>query len=248
VSDDDVGAAIPRLRNPWLSKLLKTQWLGILSILISGVALYLTYFWKPDDLVVYFRFANPNEIGTSQLHLNYIFSNSGKTPAFIEDVSLTEVFYQSNADGSAIPNMDICKDESIQTPTFVALMQPALQSQPMLHQKEGWYSRLYTPKTIYSGGIQSPFSSLNIDVGAQRAISAVYEMDAIDWNKFNVVLLCPVIRFFDSSGHPSTAICDGFQGDQFLIEKNGPKGTRSSPAGLARLLPTSSSNCRIAAY
>ena len=251
MTDDDVGAAIPRLRNPWLSKFLKAQWLALLGILISLstlTAYCINYFWRPDDLVVYFRFIDPNEIGTNQLHLNYIFSNAGKTPAFIEDVSLTEVFYQSNADGRTIPNMDICKDETIQTPAIVAFMQPAFQSQPISHPKGGWYSRLYTPKTIYSGSVQSPFSSLNIDAGAQRAISAVYEMDAIDWNKFNVVLLCPVIRFFDSSGHPSTAICDGFQGDQFPIEKNGPKGTRTTPGGLARLLPTSVSNCRIAFY
>lgn len=88
------------------------------------------------------------------------------------------------------------------------------------------------------GGVQSPFSSINIDAGAQRAISAEYEMDAIDWNKFDVVLLCPVVRFFDSSGRPSTAICDGFQSDQLLPEA-GPKGTRATPAGQARLLPTS---------
>src|SRR5271165_4119462 len=120
VTDDDVGVAIPRLRNPWLSKLLKIQWLGLLSILISLATLYLTYFWKPDDLVVYFRFVDPKEIDTNQLHLNYIFSNVGKTPTFIEDVSLTEVFYQSAADASTIPNMDICKDVSILTPYVVA--------------------------------------------------------------------------------------------------------------------------------
>jgi hypothetical protein len=246
VTDDDVGATIPRLRNPWLSRLLKTQWLGLLSILISLATLFLTYFWKPDDLVVYFRFVDPTEIGTGQLHLNYIFSNAGKTPAFIEDVSLTEVFYQSSGNGSTIPSLDICKDQSIETPTFAALGPPSVRSQPILHEKEGWYSKLYTPKMIYSGNIQSPFSSLNIDAGAQRAISAVYEMDAIDWNKFNIVLLCPVVRFFDSSGRPSTAICDGFQSEQLALGMG--KGTRTTPAGLARLLPTSGSNCHIAAF
>ena len=59
------------------------------------------------------------------------------------------------------------------------------------------YSRFYTPRIIYLGNVQSPFSSLSIDVGAQRAISAVFEMDSVDWNKSNVVLLCPIVRFFD---------------------------------------------------
>ena len=241
-----MGTAIPRLRNPWLNKLLKTQWLGLLSIVISLVTLYLTYFWKPDDLSVYFRFNDPNEVGTDQIHLNYIFSNAGKTPAFIEDVSLTEVFYQIDNNGRAIPNIDVCKDPSLPTPSFLALLPHDVHSQPF--NANGRYAKFYTAKTIYLGSVQSPFSSLNIDAGAQRAIAAVYEMDAIDWNKFDVVLLCPVIRFFDLSGRPFTAICNGFQSDQFRIVKDGPKGVRTTPGGLARLLPTSVSNCRTAAY
>jgi hypothetical protein len=249
VTNDDVGATILRLRNPWLRTLLKTQWLGLLSVLISLVTLYITNFWKPDDLVVYFRFMDPKEVGTNQLHLNYIFSNAGKTPVFIEDVSLTEVFYRSNEDdGRTIPNVDICKDENIRTPAIVAFLPTNVQSQPV-GTANGRYSKLYTPKTIYLGNVQSPFSSLNIEAGAQRAISAVYEMDAIDWTKSNVVLLCPIVRFFDSSGRPSTAICDGWQSDQFPVVKGGAKGTRDTSGGLeARLLPTSGSNCRIAAF
>jgi hypothetical protein len=244
---DDMAAAILRLRNPWLRTLLKTQWLGLLSVLISLVTLYLTYFWKPDDLVVYFRFVDPKELGTNQLHLNYIFSNAGKTPAFIEDVSLTEIFYENKGNASTVPSLDLCKDQSVETLTIVGLRPLAVQSLPTLHPQGGWYSRFYTPKTIYSGSVQSPFSSINIDAGAQRAISAVYEMDAIDWNKFNVVLLCPIVRFFDSSGRPSTAICDGFQSDQ-LVPETGPKGTRTTPAGQARLLPISGSNCQISPF
>jgi hypothetical protein len=244
---DDMGAAIPRLKNRWLGRFLKTQWVGVIS-LASLIAYCVYNFWKPDNLVVYFRFEDPKEVGTNQLHLNYIFSNAGKTPTFVEDVSLTEIFYQTNGDGRTMPNIDICRDQSIYTPSIAALLPANFRSEPTFYPKEGWYSRFYTPKTIYLGSTQSPFSSLNIDVGGQRAISAVYEMDAIDWNKFNVVLLCPIIRFFDSSGRPFTAICEGFQSDQFALEKAGPKGTRTAPGGLARLLPTSGSNCRIAPF
>jgi hypothetical protein len=151
VTNNDMGATI-RLRNPWMRTLLKTQWIGILSALISLITLYLTYFWKPDDLVVYFRFTDPQEVGTNQLHLSYIFSNAGKTPAFVEAVSLTEVFYQSNGNASTIPSLDICKDESIQTPTVAAFAPAAVRSLPMLHPPGGWYSRLYSPKAIYLDG------------------------------------------------------------------------------------------------
>jgi hypothetical protein len=251
---EDMDEDIPRLRNRWLRTTLRTQWVGVISLVIT-LASFIAYcvynFYKPDALVVYFRFTDPKEVGTNQLHLNYIFSNAGKNPVFIEDVNLTEVFYQSKEnDGRTIPSTDICKDPNIQTPALVAFLPPEVNSQPVV-DANGRYNKLYTPKTIYLGSVQSPFSSLNIDVGAQRAISAIYEMDAVDWNKFNVVLLCPIIRFFDSSGHQFTAICDGFQSDQFPVVKGGQKETRatSGTGGLeGRLLPTSGSNCRITPF
>jgi hypothetical protein len=239
---DNAGAPILRLRNPWLRNMLQTQWIGVLSLLVSLTTLVLTYFWKPDDLVAYFRFVNPGEIGTNQLHLNYIFSNAGKTPAFVEDVSITEVFYHSDAYSNTIPDMDICK--RTYTPSFVASIPSNIQSKP-IHFSEGWYAMFYRPKLVFVANTQSTFSSISIEADAQRAISTVYEMEAVDWSKFNVVLLCPVVRFFNSYGHPSTAICDGYQIDTLPMKNGGPNGTRGTPAGLARLLPTSGSNCHI---
>jgi hypothetical protein len=244
VMDNDLNAPI-RLKRPWLRTLVKTQWIGLLSVLISLVTLYLTYFWKPDDLVVYFRFSDPKEIGTNQLHLNYIFSNAGKTPVFIEDVSLDEVFYQRSGNVSMVPNLDICKNWKLQTPSLVAFEPSEIQSKAAFFPEERFYSAFRNPKMVYINNVQSPFPSINIEAGAQRAISAVYEMDAIDWSKFDVVLLCPIVRFFDSSGRPSTAVCDGFEGDQLPAGKDEPKGRRTTPAGIARLLPTSASNCHI---
>jgi hypothetical protein len=168
-----VGAAIPKLRKRWLGRTLKTQWVGMIT-LASFIAYCVYNFYKPDDLVVYFRFSDPKEVGANQLHLNYIFSNAGKTPAFIEDVSLTEVFYHEAEDGRTIPNIDICKYQNIQTPDINALMPTELKSKPALYSNEGRYGKLYTPKTIYLGSAPSPFSSLNIDVGGPRAIYAVY--------------------------------------------------------------------------
>lgn len=241
---DDITTSVKRLRNPWLRRLWQTQWIGVLSLLVSLATLILTYFWKPDDLVVYFRFVEPQEIGTNQVHLNYIFSNAGKTSVFIEDVSLVELFYHSNSSAWTIPNLDACKNDGIETPSLIAARPSVIQSLPTFHPKEQWYSMLYTPKSIFLGGVQSQFSSVNIDAGEQRAISTVYEMSPVDWSKFNVVLLCPIIRLFNSSGQPSTVICDGIQSDQFPPET----GTRYTPAALARLLPTSRTNCHISLF
>jgi hypothetical protein len=141
VTNDDLGATIPRLKSPWLKTFFRTQGLSFVVAVVSLLVTLAVNSWKPDDLVAYFRFADPKEVGTNQLHLNYIFSNAGKTPTFIEDVSLTEVFYQNKGNASATPSLDICKDQSIETPTLAALMPAAVRSIPLLH-REGWYSKL----------------------------------------------------------------------------------------------------------
>jgi hypothetical protein len=245
---DDMSATVPRLRSRWLTKLLKNQWFGLLSLLVSLATLYLTFFWKPDDLVVYFRFAEPNEIGNNQLHLNYIFSNAGRTPVFIEDIGLTEVFYE---------RMIIIIRQSIIS-IFAKLRHCTLQGMFRCFQEIFKLSQLILRKDgivsfiaqiqYYVANSQSPSSSININAGERRAISTVYKMDTIDWDKFNNVVLCPVVRLFSSSGHPSTAICNGFEVDKSSDEKDGQKGTRAILYGLARLLPTSQSDCRIDAF
>ena len=90
------------------------------------------------------------------------------------------------------------KIQDIQTPALVAFLPPDVNSQPVV-DANGRYNKLYTPKTIYLGSVQSPFSSLNIDVGAQRAISAIYEMDAVDLEQIQCRFAMPdyqVFQFF----------------------------------------------------
>jgi hypothetical protein len=221
--------------NPWLRELFKNQWVGIVSAIIALGTFYLSNFWKREDLVVYFRF-NPEELSMPRLNLIYIFSNAGKTSIFIEDVGIEEVVYHSNAYSNTEPDMDICKkvllwDFTSSKPTVVSFPQ-------------GWLVALYHPKSAFVSNNQSLFSSTNVEAGAQLGISTVYDLRTIDWNKFNVALFCPVLRFYNSAGKPSSAICDGYQIDT-LPSKSGVSGSRTTPAGLARLLPTSGSNCHI---
>jgi hypothetical protein len=89
------------------------------------------------------------------------------------------------------------------------------------------------------------FPSTVVDAGAQRAISTVYETDAVDWTTVNVVLLCPFIRLFNSSGKPFTEICDGWEQDAVFDHKRGLRGGRFSSRGAAQLLPATVSNCYI---
>ena len=195
---DATDAEIPRPQNRRLRTFLRTQGLGAISLLVSLLILIANvanYFWRPDNLVVYFRLMEPTEVGTGQLRLSYIFSNSGKTTAFIEDVSLVQVVYQQKTKSSDTPNFSLCKDDSIETPYVMAMEPPIVRSSPN-PDEIGRSRRLYIPKTIYLSGVKSQFPSLNIEVGTQRAISAVFATDPVDLKVDTIVLLCPIVQVF----------------------------------------------------
>jgi hypothetical protein len=61
------------------------------SFTIAGLSMYFTTFWAPVDLIAYFNFPHPNEIGTNKLIINYIFVNSGKQSALIESVGVIQL-------------------------------------------------------------------------------------------------------------------------------------------------------------
>jgi hypothetical protein len=234
------------LEKVWLANLIKTQGLGMLSIIISTAALGTTFvydFWKPEDLVVYFRFSNPIEIGTNQLHLNYIVSNSGKSPAFVEEVSLVQIHYSKITNDQLPLDFDICNGDALLPYTYT-LDRADLKS--TWKDKLGRYTRFYAPSKTYVDGIESVFSSLHIDAGSQRVISTLYDTDPLDWSNSNVLLLCPIVRFFDSSGRPFIAMCRGFQVDNVHFDSAAAQGRRFGQApGPARLLPKADSTCRI---
>jgi hypothetical protein len=173
--------------------------------------------------------------------LNYIFSNAGKTQVFIEDVGITEVFYKREGDNKTIDNTKVCVNPILYTPEYLSFLSKDVKTKPT-HFREGWYGTFYDPSTVYIANSPSTFSSTNINSGEQRAISTVYKMNPIDWDKFDNVLLCPVVRFFNSYGRPTTAICNGFEIDKSPDNKD---GTRAIIFGPERLLPISQSHCRI---
>jgi hypothetical protein len=180
--------------------------------------------------------------------LNYNFSNSGKAPVLIEDVGITEVYYRYDKPGVATPDMDICKSGRLISPSVFAILPPNVRSMPKRSQDGLVISKIYTPTQIYIDGTKSTFPSISIEAGVQRAISVLYETDVIDWATYNVVVLCPFIRLFDSSGRPSTEICDGWQLDALINEamhQRGSTGSRFTRGGRAQLLPAPSSNCYI---
>jgi hypothetical protein len=63
---------------------------------------------------------------------------------------------------------------------------------------------------IYNDGIEVKFPSIVVDAGKTKSILATFTTDPLDTLKYDTVLICPTIRFFDGSGQPLVAMCKGW--------------------------------------
>jgi hypothetical protein len=81
-----------------------SPFVALLAVLISGGALYVSVrtspsLWPNQDLLVYLRFPNPQQIGTATLDLNYFFINMGNQGVMIENVSIGDLWIKSAKPG-----------------------------------------------------------------------------------------------------------------------------------------------------
>jgi hypothetical protein len=92
-----------------------------------------------------------------------------------------------------------------------------LASRPLLEQKlpftlkNGGELRIYQPSKIYIDGSEAKFSSTVVEPRETKVIATIFKTDELDQQKYDTVLLCPSIRFFDATGRPLVAICRGWQ-------------------------------------
>src|ERR1700722_10353195 len=67
-----------------------TRFIAIAALLISAASFYYAYFDKPEDLVVSGRVEQPPEgqFGIEHLSILLVFTNKGKLPVAVADVTL----------------------------------------------------------------------------------------------------------------------------------------------------------------
>ena len=98
---------------------------------------------------------------------------------------------------------------------------------------------------IYIDGAETSSSSATVEAGKMKVIGTTFETDPAPTAEYNTVLICPVVRFFDSKGQSVLAVCRGWQSTRVSEPLGG--GTMFGPsAGGApsRLLPvTSTGSC-----
>jgi hypothetical protein len=127
--------------------------------------------------------------------------------------------------------------------------------QKHFEMKDGLLAPVKPPK-IYIDGAETKSASAIIDAGKMKVIGATFETDPVPFRrethprgqeeepglgtKYNTVVICPVIRFFDSKGQPVLAVCRGWQSSR---PGKPIGGTNFGPAPgdrPARLLPVAS--------
>jgi hypothetical protein len=179
--------------------------------------------------------------------LNYFFSNMGNQSALIEDVGIYEFVLNSpypsmsaaeNFSASAASAFHVCEDAISLRPDMLTFSPPEAANQWMSIGIKGRVSlRPYQPVKIYVDGAEEKTSSVTVEAGKMRAIATTFKMDSVPRDEYyNTVVICPVIRLFDSKG-PVFAVCDGWQSTWA-----GDDAMRGPPpvAPPARLLPVSS--------
>jgi hypothetical protein len=210
---------------------------SLFALIVSGFTLYYTFFRHVPDLLVYLRFPQPKQLGTNTLDVNYFFSNMGNQTVFIEDVAIDELWIKSDrpgAEGTIIgehgqiewtDESSMCNDPNIYLETFMDTLHafgasfpsslteqqhvPVMRSTTEDYRPlEGLRFALIKPARIYIEGAEAKAAAATVEAGKMKEIAATFERETIPLAKYNVVV-CPVIRIFDSKGQPVLAVCKG---------------------------------------
>ena len=154
---------------------------------------------SPDDLRATFEFPDRTQVGNRSIDFVATFFNNGKRPVQIKDISAF-IAIMADKTGLAGTHLDKCD--------FPGLFPAAL---------EGWFE----PKTIgighktdRNGILYYPFTSsakgLEVPAGQIKPIAVTVGGVNTANSSYNVALVCPIVRYFDSDGKEQAVICRGF--------------------------------------
>jgi hypothetical protein len=213
---------------------------AVAALLWSGVNTFFTLFWQHSDLRVYLRFPKPMQVGTDTLDLSYLFSNMGNQGALVEDVSIYELWINSDHPDFGEEELHRCEDVSYIRPQFLAFTPREFRREhsQMFKNKDGSLFAAVQPDKIYIDGTEAKSAAVTVEAGKMRVIGATFGTDLLPQAQYNTVVICPAINFFDSKGQPVLAVCEGWQSSSSPMG-----GTVSGPAAAgapARLLPVAS--------
>jgi hypothetical protein len=227
---------------------------------MSALTLWLANFWHRPDLVVYLRFPEPKQLGTNTLDVNYFFSNMGNQTVLVENVVIDELWIKSDKPGYSGPGMEVdrCNDPNLWMPNILTLSRivPSVvweEHKPIPTEfgrldpqfVQGVLFAVVKPEKLYIDGAEARTAATTVEAGKIKAIGATFKTEPRP-AEYNVVVVCPVVSFFDSKGQPVLAMCKGWQSGKLNSPAEFLDTVLSPPAGTppGRLLPVGSAgNC-----
>jgi hypothetical protein len=216
---------------------------AVAALLWSGANTFFTFFWHPEDLRVYLRFPKPLQVGTNTLDINYFFSNMGNQAVLIEDVAIDEIWVNSDRTNIGGAELHRCDDVGYLGNTWL-IHPPPLDKGP-LSLNDGALLAPARPSKIVIDSAETNSSSATVEAGKMKAIDATFQTDPAPTKEYNAVLICPVVRFFDSKGQPVLAVCRGWQSTRVSDPLGGTMFGPSAGGAPSRLLPVASTgSCR----
>ena len=174
---------------------------------------------SPDDLTVTLSFPDRTQIGKGAIDFDTTFFNAGKRSAQVEEIAAFVVVLtdQSNKGEthSALCSF-FAKSDGAAIGMYIDKGNPGLSGEKM-DAAEGshWYS------------FRSSAQPAEVAPGKIKVISATVTGVDIRQTPYNVINVCPIIRYFDAEGTRRTVVCRGYS--LALRSDNGVVGTMYWP-------------------
>jgi hypothetical protein len=186
--------------------------------------------YRKDELRVNFQAPHPNQLGTSELTLNYLVLNKAQASILLEE-TLVAVVASTDFSNNTFRDSAYCKlvvswipgrsmmenwthpgqsvvHHSLQKPVhFLAEANENWTKNPPFADDGKLDVAYYDPKSISIEGKELPPIPWSIEPSKSVGVSAAFITDPAPWDAHNVVTACGVIRYLSSDGRDTWAVC-----------------------------------------
>ena len=203
---------------------------SVVSLVIAlgslATTVYLNFFWRPEDLRVYFFLRDMKQVGNTPLSIDFVFSNGGKQAAIVSDVMLIQA--TGLKDG-----FDVCSPARLRDYVEIQLIHK--QGLKELDFPDGTKLEFVQPSKALIDSKDTESPSLVVQNGETKPAQLLFQPREIDAIEYPVVH-CLGFRYFDKNGNPHVQILPAWR-----VSTHGG-GRQFTPAAdeAHRLLPTQS--------
>jgi hypothetical protein len=199
-------------------------------------------------LKVAMSFKDQSQIGTEQTDMDFYFSNNGDRDIIIQDVSLVQRLISNKDYKGTEDYRNVCLNKYGITPGQVAAGWQPISARPSLKLQDGTLVFFSWPKSQKINSLESESSSAIIAAKKSTHIAASFATEPFN-DEYNIIALCPIVRFINNDGESTTAICAGISKARVFHDEN-IHGVITSPfEGTFTLLPPGiDARCRFTPY